>query len=205
VTSIDSPLPAPPPGPPAAARKPRRIFLLVGVVVAAALGIGLFTSIGAPKKSGVPQPGDQVPSFTAARVNGAGTVRVNAKVGRSDRPTVLLFFGQWCSICRTELPSLAATVRSQDAAGGPLARIRVVGVDSEDPLSVAQSFVASSGVTFPVAYDQDAAIMNGKFFFDGDPYAVFVNGNGIIDKVIPSRISPAAFRSDERALIPSGS
>jgi peroxiredoxin len=192
------------PSAPAVPRRPRKIFLVVGLVVAAALAVGLFTSLGAPKKSGVPQPGDPLPSFTAARVNGAGTVRVSAK-GTAGHPTVLLFFGDWCSICHTELPKLAATVRSQDAAGGPLSRIRVVGVDSEDPLSVAQSFVSSSGVTFPVAYDPDFAIMSGKFYFEGDPYAVFVNGDGTIAKIVGSRIAPSTFRADERTLTASGS
>jgi peroxiredoxin len=198
---------ATPEAPPAALppRKPRKIFLVVGLVVAVALGIGLFTSIGAPKKSGIPQPGDPVPTFTAARVNGSGTVRVGAHGGSSGGPTVLLFFGHWCSICSTELPRLAATVRSQDAAGGALSRIRVLGVDSEDPLSVAQSFVADSGVTFPVAYDPDVAIMSGKFYFEGDPYAVFVKSDGTIDKIVGSAIAPAKFTAYERALIPSGS
>jgi peroxiredoxin len=186
-------------------RKPRKIFLVVGLVVAVALGIGLFTSIGAPKKSGIPQPGDPVPTFTAARVNGSGTLRVGGSGGSAGRPTVLLFFGHWCTICSTELPKLASAVRSQDAAGGSLSRIRVVGVDSEDPLSVARSFVAGSGVTFPVAYDPNVAIMSGKFYFEGDPYAVFVDGDGTIDQVVASAISPAAFRADEQKLIPSGS
>jgi peroxiredoxin len=185
-------------------RKPRKIFLVVGVVVAVVLGIGLFTSIGTKKHSGT-QAGNPVPSFTSAAVNGAGTVRVRSDVGTGGRPTVLLFFGHWCTICRTELPSLAATVRSQDARGGSLSHIRVIGVDSADPLSVARSFVDASGVTFPVAYDPDASILNSKFLFDGDPYAVFVNADGIINRVVASRISPTAFTSYEKALTPSGS
>jgi peroxiredoxin len=186
-------------------RKPRKIFLVVGLVVAVALGIGLFTSLGTNAGTGPPHRGVQVPSFTAARVNGSGTVAVSGNPGSSGRPTVLLFFGHWCSICSTELPRLATTVRSQDAAGGELSHIRVLGVDSEDPLSVARSFVADSGVTFPVAYDPDVAIMSGKFYFEGDPYAVFVNSDGTIDKIVGGAISPAKFTAYERALIPSGS
>jgi len=186
-------------------RKPRKIFLVVGLVVAVALGIGLFTSLGTNANSGPPHRGGRVPSFTAARVNGSGTVAVSGNPGSSGRPTVLLFFGHWCSICSTELPRLAATVRSQDAAGGSLSRVRVLGVDSEDPLSVARSFVSGSGVTFPVAYDPDVAIMSGKFYFEGDPYAVFVKSDGTIEKIVGSSISPAKFTAYERAIIPSGS
>ena len=128
---------------------------------------------------------------------------MRANGGAAGRPTVLLFFGHWCSICSTELPRLATAVRSQDAAGGPLSRIRVLGVDSEDPLSVARSFVAGSGVTFPVAYDPDVAIMSGKFYFEGDPYAVFVKGDGRIGAIVPGPISVAKFTAEEKKLIPS--
>ena len=83
--------------------------------------------------------------------------------------------------------------------------VRVLGVDSEDPLSVARSFVAYSGVTFPVAYDPSVAITSGKFYFEGDPYAVFVNSDGTIDKIVGSAISPARFTAYEKELIPSGS
>ena len=125
---------AAPEAPPAAPapRKPRKVFLLVGLVLAVALGIGLFTSIGTPAKSGIPQVGGPVPSFSAPRLNGSGTVQVPADGGGGGTPAVLLFFGDWCASCHTELPPLAAAVRHQEAVGGALAKVRVIGVDSED-------------------------------------------------------------------------
>ena len=39
-------------------------------------------------------------------------------------------------------------------------------------------------MTFPVAYDPDADVTSGLFYFDGDPYAVFVNGDGTIAKIV---------------------
>jgi thiol-disulfide isomerase/thioredoxin len=194
---------AAPEAPPAAPapRKPRKVFLLVGLVLAVGLGIGLFTSIGTPAKSGIPQVGGPVPSFSAPRLNGSGTVQVPADGGGGGTPAVLLFFGDWCTACHTELPPLAAAVRHQEAAGGPLAKVRVIGVDSEDTRQDGMAFVTASGIEFPVARDPDIAITNGDFYFEGDPYAVFVKGNGSISAIVPGPLSVARFTADEEKLV----
>ncbi len=184
-----------------APRRPRKVFLLVGLVLAVGLGIGLFTSIGTPAKSGIPQIGGPVPSFSAPRLNGSGTVQVPADGGGGGTPAVLLFFGDWCTACHTELPPLAAAVRHQEAAGGPLAKVRVIGVDSEDTRQEGMSFVTASGIEFPVARDPDIAITNGDFYFEGDPYAVFVKGNGTISAIVPGPLSVARFTADQEKLV----
>ena len=197
-----------PDGEGAGPRKPRKIFLVVGVVLALALGVFLFTGLGTSQGStGPPHEGGPVPSFTRQNVGPVGGVRVTvpADGGGNGTPAVLLFFGNWCPSCHQELPSLAAEVRQEAAAGGPLARIHVIGVDSEDARSSAQSFIKSSGVTFPVAYDPDISITSGLFYFTGDPYAVFVRGNGTIDRIVRGDVlAPSSLVADERALIPSG-
>jgi thiol-disulfide isomerase/thioredoxin len=119
-------------------------------------------------------------------------------------PTVLLFFGNWCPSCHQELPPLAAAVQRQEQAGGPLSRVRVIGVDSEDTEGNARSFIHSAGVTFPVAYDRQADVTSGLFFFDGDPYAVFVKGDGTISKIVRGAVlTPSSLTADERALLPN--
>jgi peroxiredoxin len=185
-------------------RRPRKRFLLIGCCLAAALGIGLFTTASSgPISQSAPQVGHPVPSFTTSLVRGPGTVSVAAESGGA--PTVLLFFGNWCEDCHQELPPLAAAVRAQEARGGPLSRIKVIGVDSEDNLPQARSFVKSSGVTFPVAYDRDEDILAGDFFFDGDPNAVFVRSNGTIARIVNGdTLTPSSLTADEQALIPSG-
>ncbi len=180
-------------------------------MVAVVLGIGLFTSVGSGGKgtaSGQPGPGDPVPSFSAHNVgpSGPATVSVSSSSGVHGKPTVLLFFGDWCTACHTELPPLAAAVARQSAGTGPLASVRVVGVDTLDSPSNAAAFIKSAGVTFPVAYDSDGTITAGKFEFTGDPYTVFVRADGTIAKVVPgAQLTPATFADDERAIIPSGS
>lgn len=199
-------------------RKPRKIFLVVGVVLAVVLGIFLFTGLGTSDGStgggsgsgsgggGAPQAGSAVPTFSRTNVGPTGGSEVSVSPGGTDgRPTVLLFFGNWCPSCHQELPPLAAAVRSQDAAGGALSDIRVVGVDSEDKVSAAKGFIHSAGVTFPVAYDYDTSVTSGLFYFTGDPYAVFVKSDGKIAQIVRGDVlTPSSFTADERALIPSG-
>jgi peroxiredoxin len=186
-------------------RKPRKIFLVVGLVVAVVLAIFLFTSAGTNKKSGPPRKGGPVPSFSAPRLNGSGHVGVPADGGGGGTPAVLLFFGKWCQQCHTELPPLAAAVRRQEAAGGKLATVRVLGVDSEDTTSAGQDFIKTTGVGFPVAHDADITVTSGDFYFEGDPNAVFVNADGTISAIVRGVMSVAQFTAEEKLLIPSGS
>ena len=65
--------------------------------------------------------------------------------------------------------------------------VRVIGVDSEDTRANATSFIRRSGVTFPVAYDPNLTITSGDFYFQGDPYVVFVNADGKIPTLLLSR------------------
>jgi thiol-disulfide isomerase/thioredoxin len=211
--------PPDPPGPPApsagsgaaaaaapAPRKPRKIFLLIGTVVAVALGIGLFTSVGSGPSAGGAREGSPVPAFTRQNIGPVGARQVSVPADGADgTPTVLLFFGNWCTACHQELPPLAAAVRAQDKAGGALSRINVVGVDDLDSSSSAKAFIKATGVTFPVAYDPDASVTSGTFYFDGDPFAVFVNGDGTVDRIVRGDVlAPSTFSADERALIPNG-
>jgi cytochrome c biogenesis protein CcmG, thiol:disulfide interchange protein DsbE len=202
---------APPPEAPSPApvvRKPRKRFILIGlgIGVLIILIVGLTTSLGTtPSTPSAPTAGGPVPSFTRQNVGpaGASQVAVPALGGSNGKPAVLLFFGNWCPGCHQELPPLAAAVRAQDKAGGALAKIQVIGVDSEDTPAKAKSFIKAAGVSFPVAYDADASVLSGLFYFRGDPYAVFVNGDGTIDKIVRGDgLTPSTFTADERALLP---
>jgi len=70
---------------------------------------------------------------------------------------------------------------------------------------VAKPFMSAEGVRFPVASDPQADITSGLFYFKGDPYTVFVKGDGTISRiVIGAQLDASTFTADERALIPSG-
>lgn len=175
--------------------RPRLIFLVVGVVLAAGLGVGLFTSFGTPHQ-GVPAVGTAAPSFTLSVLGGRGTVGTPADGGGGGKPVVLVFFASWCVPCQTEIPAIAATFRNQTTK----TRVQVIGVDGEDPVKQALRFVHSSGVTFPIVADSDYQVTEGLYYFQGDPDAVFINGNGIIAHIVRGPITSAELVTWEHRL-----
>jgi thiol-disulfide isomerase/thioredoxin len=174
--------------------------VLVAVAVVA-LGIGLFTSIGTSTASGPPQAGNMAPAFSLSGLNVAGRVGTPESGGAGGKPVVVLFMGDWCTICHSEIPPLAAKIKALRAGHSALGSLAVIGVDSEDTLSDALSFVKSSGVDFPVGDDSTAHVMNGLYGFQGDPYAVFIEGNGRIMTIHPGSLGPARFVSLARQLL----
>jgi thiol-disulfide isomerase/thioredoxin len=155
------------------------VFLFIGLALAVGIGFGLFSTIGT-SSGGPPGPGSAAPSFSLPRLGGAGTVGTPADGGAGGRPAVLVFFASWCSPCQTEVPAIETAYRSQQRRGGKLARIALIGVDTADPTSDALAFVHRSRVTFPVGADRDYDVTEGSYYFDGDPDAVFIDGNGTI-------------------------
>jgi peroxiredoxin len=187
------PAPPDPGGTPAATpRRPRKIFLLIGLVAAVGLAVGLFTGVGTrPSSTTRPEVGGAAPAFSLPRVGSSGSVGVPSDGGGNGRPAVLLFFGNWCPQCHTELPPLAAEIHRQQRQGGPLSRVSVIGVDDLDRVAEARAFIRSSGVTFPVGLDARADVTNGLYYFPGDPAAVFVDGDGRITSIVYGPLSPA--------------
>jgi thiol-disulfide isomerase/thioredoxin len=190
---------------PAARERTRhRREIVVPVIVAlvvVAVGIGLFTSIGSPPASGPPQAGGMAPAFSLAGLNTAGRVGTPESGGGDGKPMVVLFMGDWCTICHSEIPPLAAKIKVLQSGHSALAHLAVIGVDSEDTLSDALSFIRSSGVTFPVGDDGTAHVMNGLYGFEGDPYAVFIEGSGRIMTIHPGRLRPSQFVTLARRLL----
>jgi thiol-disulfide isomerase/thioredoxin len=177
-------------------------MVVVALISAAlvALGVGLFTSLGTPKSSGPPQPGGIAPTFSLSGVNVAGRVGTPQSGGGDGKPVVVLFMGDWCTICHSEIPALATKIKELRSGRSALRHLAVIGVDSEDTLSDARSFLKASGVTFPVGDDGTAHVMNGVYGFEGDPYAVFIEGSGRIMTIHPGPLSVARFVTLERRL-----
>jgi cytochrome c biogenesis protein CcmG/thiol:disulfide interchange protein DsbE len=182
-------------------RRPRPIFLLVGVVIAAILAVVLY-ALGTTTGSGTTRlgAGRPVPHFSLPALGAGGKVGVPEDGGAAGRPAILLFFASWCSPCRKEVPLLAGTYRHEQQLHSRLAEVAVIGVDANDPTSSALAFVRSSGVTFPVGADVDFTVTEGLFGFAGLPESVFVEGNGTIAGIHYGPLSEKGFVSWERRL-----
>jgi thiol-disulfide isomerase/thioredoxin len=118
--------------------------------------------------------GKKVDSFTLTGLDG-GHVSAPWKNGHDG---VIIFFASWCGPCQKEMPEVAKYLRHHNEGS-----VEVVGIAAKDPTSAAKSFVAKSGVTFPVALDPQLDVTAGVFNFLTLPETAFVNSHGVVKQV----------------------
>jgi cytochrome c biogenesis protein CcmG, thiol:disulfide interchange protein DsbE len=169
----------------------------IGTVLAIALiaVVSAFTGGKVTDQSGQaisPLVGTTIKPFSGTAVAG-GTLHAPWATGH---PTVMVFFGSWCSICHTEMPEISAYVKDHDVAP-----VSVLGDDNNEPLNDATAFVKKLGLTFPVISDPSNHISVGVFKFTfGDPETVFLNGRGVVKEVRLGAISIKQLRAGIAAL-----
>jgi thiol-disulfide isomerase/thioredoxin len=72
------------------------------------------------------------------------------------KPVVVNYWASWCGPCTKEAPSLEAI----SGQYGP--RVQFVGVDVQDQLDPARTFIQTYGWDYPSVFDPDAAIRNAR-------------------------------------------
>ncbi|MEU6205636.1 TlpA disulfide reductase family protein [Micromonospora musae] len=92
--------------------------------------------------------GDPLPELTLSCFTGGAPVALRDVRG----PAVINIWASWCPPCREELPAFQ---RLSKRAGD---RLRVIGVNSQDSRSAAQSIGEDLGVGFPMLVDQGTAL-----------------------------------------------
>jgi peroxiredoxin len=185
-----------PHGAPPPPRRPRLSFLVLGIVLAAVLAVGLFTSLGSSSKPNASRAatGHPAPSFSLPRLGGGPDVGIPTDGGAAGKPAVLLFYASNCVPCQTEIPELAAIYRIRSNN-----KVAVIGVAAGDPNP--KAFAKASGVTFPVGLDNSLDVTEGRYAFTGLPEAVFVKGDGTIAHIDYGAITPAQLLRGEQALL----
>ena len=159
-------------------------------------------------RSGFAQPamlskGDAAPVFTTQASLAGSAFNFSLKDALAKGPVVVYFYpSAYTGGCDLEAHTFAELKDKFTAAGAT-----IIGVSADD-IQRLNSFSSDSNYCagkFPVASDPGAGITSGLFYFDGDPYAVFVNGDGTIARIVRGAVlTPSSLTADERALIPSG-
>jgi thiol-disulfide isomerase/thioredoxin len=148
--------------------------LAVLLIVAGALALlGVFTP-GSPKAPNSSLVGTVIKGFSLPGVNESQTV--HAPWNDADA-AVVLFFGDFCAPCHQELPRLAPLI-----GHGVLGGVHFVGVDEDELMATARSFVRSTHVHFPVGLDHFLELAD-QLVPAGLPAAVFVNASGRVVEV----------------------
>lgn len=84
---------------------------------------------------------------------------------------VVNFWASWCIPCRTEMPLLQSSYRSEKG------KVMFVGIDSNDTRGAARAFLSRVKVTYPTAFDPDGQVAQAYGLF-GLPETVFISTGG---------------------------
>ncbi len=128
--------------------------------------------------------GSLAPSFVLP--NAAGNeVTLRSFAGR---PLVLNVFASWCPPCLIELPRIVA------AANANRGRVAFVGVDEQEPMTMALAFVRKVQIPYPVLFDQGQ--FQASYGAVSLPETVFVDARGHVAAVVHGAISAAELAHD---------
>jgi thiol-disulfide isomerase/thioredoxin len=169
--------------PPSPGRR-RLLSLAVGLVLAAALWVGL-TAFSVPGLT-------RAPAFSLPRLGPGPRVTVPIVGEGAHEAVVVTFFGSWCGDCHTELPGFARVAREAEASGD---KVRFIGVDDNDGQAAGLAFARKSGVTFPVGRDW-LSLTAPRYGIPGNPATVFIDAGGDVVKTVLGPIKPATLEAE---------
>ncbi|MGA2124247.1 MAG: TlpA disulfide reductase family protein [Acidimicrobiales bacterium] len=114
-----------------------------------------------------------------------GTVEAPWSSGHS---SVLVFFGSFCGPCKSEMPKLAAYLRTHHTGS-----VDVVAMDADDKRAPALAMIRKDDLTVPVAFDPNGAVTTNIFGFEAVPESVFLNAKGVVKGVYYGAIPKSVF------------
>lgn len=170
----------------AALRSPRSVIVAATLAVAAIIG-GLAASEAASGQPGPSGPPKAARPFSLGKLGHPGTQVSLAQF--AGEPVIVNFFASWCGPCKHETPLLASFYREH---GG---RIRVIGVDSNDPTAKALKFVARERVSYPVAADPFPSNTAVSYGVLGLPQTFFLNARHKIVRHVVGELTAAELRA----------
>ena len=116
----------------------------------------------------LPRAGAPAPLFSARLLAGPGTLKLASLRGK---PVVINFFQSSCAPCKAESKVLETAYRQYRSDG-----VVFVGVDFQDAVSDARTFVRVHGITYPVVRDPGQIVYHYGLL--GTPETFFVDRRG---------------------------
>ncbi|MBN18692.1 MAG: hypothetical protein CL758_04345 [Chloroflexi bacterium] len=132
---------------------------------------GLTNDKSVTSKSGFTRVGEKAPDFEFILINNSQKFILSENFGKS---LVINFWASWCPPCREESELLEKTYKEFNNQN-----VHFIGVNIQDTLTEAKSYIDQYKITYPNGMDTD-----GKISIDygviGLPVTFFVNKEGII-------------------------
>jgi len=134
-------------------------------------------------------PGQRAPAFQLKTLDGSKTVALKDLLGK--QPIFVNAWASWCHPCQLETPEIEKL--SKEYAG----KVQFVGVNmtsQEHPISDAQAFVKTYGITYTVLQDPAGTFLN-DYNLLGFPTSFLILPDGKIAKVMPGMFKPGELNS----------
>jgi thiol-disulfide isomerase/thioredoxin len=104
------------------------------------------------------------------------------------QPVLINFWATWCPPCRAEIPALEAASQAFDG------QAVILGINvQENPTDVLE-FMADSGMTYPVVFDQDAVIAR-TYRVQAYPTTYFVDSQGVVVEIYTGPLNEPLVRA----------
>ncbi|GAB4426805.1 MAG: TlpA disulfide reductase family protein [Anaerolineae bacterium] len=173
-----------------AAAAPSKKLLYVNVALAVVLilaGVAVLFWLGQQSSQGTqaaPPPGGILPGQTAP--NFSLTTLQGEPVQLSDyagQVVMVNMWATWCPPCKAELPTIDAFYQEHSADG-----FVVLAVNSQEAQSTVNTFISSTGFTFPVLLDSRGDVM-GQYSVRALPTSFIIDRDGTVRHIHTGEVS----------------
>lgn len=114
-----------------------------------------------------------LPAFSSTTLEGQAVTQADYE----GKPTIMWFWAPWCSVCRTEAPTLSKVASELDGS------VDVVGVAALGSIDEMKTFVSDTGIeNFAQLADPDAEVWS-VFGVASQPAFAFISSDGSIEIV----------------------
>ncbi|MFT4978420.1 MAG: thiol-disulfide isomerase/thioredoxin [Myxococcota bacterium] len=117
---------------------------------------------------------------------GEGEVNISA-----DKPTLIVFWEEWCPHCRREVPNMQATYTKFKPQG--LQLIGLTKITRKSTIESVTEFIGSQEVSYPMAKEDGS--VSSHFNVSGIPAAAVVKDGKIVWRGHPARLTDAMIES----------
>ncbi len=138
------------------------------------------------------KPGELAPDFEFSDYGGR-RFRLSDFRGH---PVVVNFWASWCGPCRQELPAMSAILRLYEG------RLSVVGMNNGESFKSGKRFLDQVNADLTAFGYDPAQDVAHRYEIQGMPTSYFVDGDGVITRVMSGALTPGTMRSGvEEAII----